>query len=200
MEQMFRRTAQQVLDQFGVTRQGLTTEQVEKQRATYGENALTEGQKKGPLVVFLEQFKDLLVIILIIAAADLRSLRQWGEHHRHLRRADPQRHPRAPSSTSRRKNRWRASRPCPPPPPRCMRDGERVEIPSSRGGPRRHRAAGGRRPGRRRRPHSGELLAARSTRAPSPARARAWTRPPTSSMRTRSPWATRRTWCSPARW
>ena len=68
MEQMFRRTAQQVLDQFGVTRQGLTTEQVEKQRATYGENALTEGQKKGPLVVFLEQFKDLLVIILIIAA------------------------------------------------------------------------------------------------------------------------------------
>lgn len=48
MEQMFRRTAQQVLDQFGVTRQGLTTEQVEKQRATYGENALTEGQKKGP--------------------------------------------------------------------------------------------------------------------------------------------------------
>ena len=53
MEQMFRRTAQQVLDQFGVTRQGLTTEQVEKQRATYGENALTEGQKKGPLVVHL---------------------------------------------------------------------------------------------------------------------------------------------------
>lgn len=68
MEQMFRRTAQQVLEQFGVTKDGLTQAQVEKQRQTYGENALTEEKKKSPIVVFLEQFKDLLVIILIIAA------------------------------------------------------------------------------------------------------------------------------------
>ena len=68
MDQMFRKTAQQVLDQFGVTKDGLTQAQVEKQRQTYGENALAEEKKKSPLVVFLEQFKDLLVIILIIAA------------------------------------------------------------------------------------------------------------------------------------
>lgn len=68
MEQMFRRTAQQVLEQFGVTKDGLTQAQVEKQRQTYGENALAEEKKKSPIVVFLEQFKDLLVIILIIAA------------------------------------------------------------------------------------------------------------------------------------
>lgn len=68
MEQMFRRTAQQVLEQFGVTKEGLTQAQVEKQRQTYGENALAEEKKKSPIVVFLEQFKDLLVIILIIAA------------------------------------------------------------------------------------------------------------------------------------
>ena len=68
MEQMFRRTAKQVLEQFGVTKEGLTTEQVAKQRQTYGENVLAEEKKKSPLVVFLEQFKDLLVIILIIAA------------------------------------------------------------------------------------------------------------------------------------
>jgi len=65
---MFRRTAQQVLEQFGVTKDGLTQAQVEKQRQTYGENALAEEKKKSPIVVFLEQFKDLLVIILIIAA------------------------------------------------------------------------------------------------------------------------------------
>lgn len=68
MDQMFRKTAQQVLDQFGVTKDGLTQAQVKKQRQTYGENALAEEKKKSPLVVFLEQFKDLLVIILIIAA------------------------------------------------------------------------------------------------------------------------------------
>ena len=68
MDQMFRKTAQQVLDQFSVTKDGLTQAQVEKQRQTYGENALAEEKKKSPLVVFLEQFKDLLVIILIIAA------------------------------------------------------------------------------------------------------------------------------------
>lgn len=34
----------------------------------YGPNALVEGKKKGVLQVFLEQFKDLLVVILIVAA------------------------------------------------------------------------------------------------------------------------------------
>ena len=46
MEQMFRRTAQQVLEQFGVTKDGLTQAQVEKQRQTYGENALAEEKEK----------------------------------------------------------------------------------------------------------------------------------------------------------
>ncbi len=68
MDQMFRRTAQQIMEQFGVTREGLSQQQVEKQRQTYGENVLAEEKKKSALVVFLEQFKDLLVIILIIAA------------------------------------------------------------------------------------------------------------------------------------
>lgn len=68
MEQMFRRTAQQIMEQFEVTAEGLSQQQVEKQRQTYGENVLAEEKKKSALVVFLEQFKDLLVIILIAAA------------------------------------------------------------------------------------------------------------------------------------
>ena len=68
MEQMFRRTAQQIMEQFGVTAEGLSQQQVEKQRQIYGENVLAEEEKKSALVVFLEQFKDLLVIILIAAA------------------------------------------------------------------------------------------------------------------------------------
>ena len=47
---------------------GLTTEEAKKRLAEYGPNALQE-KKKTPLIVrFLEQFKDFMVIILLIAA------------------------------------------------------------------------------------------------------------------------------------
>ncbi len=47
---------------------GLSDEQVLENRQKYGENKLAEKKKKPAFVVFLEQFKDFLVIILIIAA------------------------------------------------------------------------------------------------------------------------------------
>ncbi len=78
MEQMFRRTAQQALEQLDTTTQGLSDSEIAKRRETYGENALAEEKKKSPLVVFLEQFKDLLVIILI-AAAVISALSGNGE-------------------------------------------------------------------------------------------------------------------------
>lgn len=68
MKQFFHQSAQEVFDEFHVTLSGLTTAQAEANRNSYGENALAEGKRKSPLVVFLEQFKDLLVIILIAAA------------------------------------------------------------------------------------------------------------------------------------
>ena len=46
----------------------LTEEQVAKRQEKYGPNEITEGKKKPLFLVFLEQFKDFLVIILIIAA------------------------------------------------------------------------------------------------------------------------------------
>ena len=47
---------------------GLNKEEAERRLAQYGPNALAEGKKKSVLQVFLEQFKDLMVVILIIAA------------------------------------------------------------------------------------------------------------------------------------
>lgn len=47
---------------------GLTDEQISTKRTQYGYNKLTEKKPKSKLILFLEQFKDFLVIILIIAA------------------------------------------------------------------------------------------------------------------------------------
>lgn len=64
----FNKSAQSVMEQLGVTVNGLSTKNVEQSKEKYGVNELVQEKKKGVLVVFLEQFKDLLVIILIAAA------------------------------------------------------------------------------------------------------------------------------------
>lgn len=46
----------------------LTEQQVKEHQEKYGPNELVEGSKKSIFQIFLEQFKDFLVIILIIAA------------------------------------------------------------------------------------------------------------------------------------
>ena len=68
MDKFFSKSATDVLHHFNVTKEGLSTEQVNKSREENGFNELTEKKKKSVLVVFLEQFKDLLVGILIVAA------------------------------------------------------------------------------------------------------------------------------------
>lgn len=68
MNKYFNQPTSKVLDEFNVSLEGLSTNQAQKQLETYGPNALSEGKKKSGIIVFLEQFKDLLVIILIAAA------------------------------------------------------------------------------------------------------------------------------------
>lgn len=58
----------EIIRQFDSSKDGLKDEQIVLNREKYGENKLQERKKKSTFTVFLEQFKDLLVIILIIAA------------------------------------------------------------------------------------------------------------------------------------
>ncbi|MDA6089944.1 cation-translocating P-type ATPase [Lactobacillus amylovorus] len=68
MKQYYLQTKDGVLKEFKTGSDGLSTKQAEENLAKYGKNALVEGKKKTAFQVFLEQFKDLMVIILIIAA------------------------------------------------------------------------------------------------------------------------------------
>ncbi|WP_288556946.1 cation-translocating P-type ATPase [uncultured Lactobacillus sp.] len=68
MKQYYLQTKDEVLKEFKTSIDGLSTKQAEENLARYGKNALVEGKKKTAFQVFLEQFKDLMVIILIIAA------------------------------------------------------------------------------------------------------------------------------------
>lgn len=48
---------------------GLSSAQADERRAKYGENKLQEGKKKSNVQRFFEQFKDVMIIILLVAAA-----------------------------------------------------------------------------------------------------------------------------------
>ena len=59
---------QDVLRLLNTSEQGLRQTEAQARRETYGENRLKEEARKSIWMVFLEQFQDLLVVILLIAA------------------------------------------------------------------------------------------------------------------------------------
>jgi len=57
------------LKKLGSSATGLTTKEAEERLKTYGKNLLPEKKRKTALVIFLSQFKSILIFLLIIAAA-----------------------------------------------------------------------------------------------------------------------------------
>lgn len=68
MSVFFKKSPEEALNELGVSARGLSSTEVEKRRELYGKNQLEEGRRKTAFAVFLEQLKDVLVIILIVAA------------------------------------------------------------------------------------------------------------------------------------
>jgi len=68
MKQWYKLTAEESLREMNVTTEGLAPDRVLEIRKEKGENSLLESKKKSVLQVFLEQFKDFLVVILVAAA------------------------------------------------------------------------------------------------------------------------------------
>lgn len=58
----------QVIKDLKSSVQGLSLEDARKRLSEYGPNELEEGKKKTPFMMFLDQFKDFMIIVLIAAA------------------------------------------------------------------------------------------------------------------------------------
>lgn len=67
MNNFFNKSIVDILKFFNSTKNGLSKDGLHKNSDLYGKNILNEKKKKSTVQVFFEQFKDLLVIILIIA-------------------------------------------------------------------------------------------------------------------------------------
>ena len=68
MSDYHRQSSVEVMKRLDVTTQGLSDYDVQKRQELYGFNELSEGKRTSTIAVFFGQFKDLLVIILMIAA------------------------------------------------------------------------------------------------------------------------------------
>jgi Ca2+-transporting ATPase len=68
MKEIYQQTVEEVLERVNGKKSGLTSEQVKRSREKCGWNELTEGKKKSIPQIFLEQYKDFLVLILIASA------------------------------------------------------------------------------------------------------------------------------------
>lgn len=68
MNERYQQQPEELFQELETSSNGLTTEVAAKHTEQYGKNAIAEGKKKPTWLIFLEQFKDFLVIILIVAA------------------------------------------------------------------------------------------------------------------------------------
>ena len=62
-------TAEETLKALDSDPEGLTSEEAQRRLERYGANELRKEKKASPLVILLQQFKNVLVIILLVAAA-----------------------------------------------------------------------------------------------------------------------------------
>ncbi len=68
VEKWYTEEKERVLEKLNSNRRGLSEDEADKRLQQYGFNELEEKQKKTRLAIFLSQFKDLMIIILLAAA------------------------------------------------------------------------------------------------------------------------------------
>ena len=68
MSNYFAKTTEEVLENVQATTSGLSYREAKTRLEQNGKNALTEKKKKSNFVKFLQQFKEILIIVLLISS------------------------------------------------------------------------------------------------------------------------------------
>jgi len=69
--------AEQTLDDFQTSSQGLDPQEASKRLVQYGPNRLDPPRRRGPLIRFLSQFNNVLIYVLLLAALVTGVLAHW---------------------------------------------------------------------------------------------------------------------------
>ena len=77
MREYYQLSEKELRKQLNGSQLPLTNEQVKEHQQKYGMNQIQEGKKKTVPVIFLEQYKDFLVLILIVSAIVSGFLGDW---------------------------------------------------------------------------------------------------------------------------
>jgi P-type Ca2+ transporter type 2C len=76
----FSHPVEQVLKNFDVKPdQGLSEAEIERRRERHGPNRLREAKRRGVVRILIDQFKSMVIIVLVIAGAVAFSFRHWAE-------------------------------------------------------------------------------------------------------------------------
>ena len=69
VQAFYSQNPEEVLDELDTTSEGLTDDQAQQRLSEYGTNELEEGKTTSTLQKFIAQFKDFMIIVLLVAAA-----------------------------------------------------------------------------------------------------------------------------------
>ncbi|WP_277630879.1 calcium-translocating P-type ATPase, PMCA-type [Atopococcus tabaci] len=67
-EAFFTLEEKDIMDKLGTSREGLSSDEVQRRLEQYGHNQLQEEEQKGLIAKFFDQFKDFMIIVLLVAA------------------------------------------------------------------------------------------------------------------------------------
>lgn len=79
LEDVYKQSIEQVFTETNSTKEGLSNESAQKRLAENGPNQLKEAPKKSSMQLFLETFKDAMVIVLLIVAVVQMVMGAWVE-------------------------------------------------------------------------------------------------------------------------
>src|SRR3972149_1783290 len=82
MKPWYQMTEDELYKELKTDRNGLSADESQKRLSQYGYNRLEEKPGKSPLLIFFEQFTNILILILIVAAVISAFIgemaRRWG--------------------------------------------------------------------------------------------------------------------------